>query len=286
MSPGRNSGRRPTRDHGGMHTTLASTDAVDLDELLLVAEEAARAAAVELSSRAGDLAALRIDTKSTATDPVSEADVAAEQAIRAVLARRAPADGIVGEEGDDVLGTSGRRWIVDPLDGTVNYLYGVPQWCVSVACEGLVGVVYDPNREELFAGAADGRALLNGVPLAPAEAPAGGLGHALVSTGFGYDRQVREEQARIVGRLLPEVRDLRRAGAAALDVCWLAAGRADAYFEYGVKAWDTAAGEVIARAVGLEVERLEPHGALPPGILVAPAALRDELRALVGPQAG
>lgn len=268
---------------GDMHTTLASTDAVDLDELLRVAEEAARAAAAELTSRAGDLAALRIETKSTATDPVSEADLAAERAIRAVLARRVPEDGIVGEEGDDVLGSSGRRWIVDPLDGTVNYLYGLPQWCVSVACEGLVGVVYDPSREELFAGAADGRATLNGVPLASATTPVEGLGHALVSTGFGYDREVREQQAGIVARLLPEIRDLRRAGAAALDICWLAAGRADAYFEYGVKPWDTAAGEVIARAVGLHVERLEPHGVLSPGVLIAPPALRDELFALVGP---
>ncbi|MGX6446798.1 inositol monophosphatase family protein [Patulibacter sp. S7RM1-6] len=256
----------------------------DLDALLAVAEEAARAAAAELTARAGDLEALRIATKTTATDPVSEADVAAEEAIRAVLARRVPDDGIVGEEGDDVAGTTGRRWIVDPLDGTVNYLYGIPQWCVSVACEGLVGVVYDPNREELFAGAADGRATLNGRDLPPRTAPEGGLGHALVATGFGYDAEVRRVQARIVDRVLPRVRDLRRAGAAALDVCWLAAGRSDAYFEYGVKAWDTAAGEVIAAAVGLETVRLEPFDGLPPGTMVVPPALRDELLALVGPQ--
>lgn len=259
-------------------------DTAELDLLLEVAEEAARAAAHELTTRAGNLAALRIDTKSTLTDPVSEADVAAERAIRAVLARRVPDDAIVGEEGDDTPGTTGRRWIVDPLDGTVNYLYGIPQWCVSVACEGLVGVVLDPSRDEIWAGAADGRASLDGVALPRRTAPGGGLGHALVATGFGYDREVRRLQGEIVARLLPQVRDLRRAGAAALDVCWLAAGRADAYFEFGVQAWDTAAGEVIAGAGGLQVVTLDGHGGLPDGKLVAPPGLVDELLALIGPQ--
>lgn len=267
-----------------MGAMTAVPDAAALDELLSVAEEAARAGAVELVSRAGDLSALRIDTKSTVTDPVSEADLAAEDAVRAVLGRRAPDDGIMGEEGDDVPGTSGRRWIVDPLDGTVNYLYGIPQWCVSVACEGLAGVVYDPSREELWTGTADGRAALNGTPLRPVATPDGGLGHALVATGFGYDPEVRRAQAAILSRVLPRVRDIRRAGAAALDIAWLAAGRADAYFEFGVKAWDTAAGEVIVRAVGLEVVSLPGHGPMQDGKLVAPPQLVDELRGLVGPQ--
>lgn len=259
-------------------------DTAELDLLLDVAVEAARAAAEQLTSRAGDLQALRIDTKSTATDPVSEADLAAEDAIRAVLARRVPDDGIMGEEGDDVLGTSGRRWIVDPLDGTVNYLYGNPQWCVSVACEGLVGVVYDPGREELWAGAADGRATLNGTPLPRAAAPDGGLGHALVATGFGYDPEVRRIQAGIVSRVLPRVRDVRRAGAAALDVVWVAGGRTDAFYEFGVKAWDTAAGEVVVRALGYDVVTIEGHGPMGDGKLVAPPALVEELLALVAPQ--
>jgi myo-inositol-1(or 4)-monophosphatase len=264
-----------------MNATPPAAEPADLDALLVVAEEAARAAAAELTARLGDLAALRVDTKSTATDPVSEADVAAERAIRAVLAARVPDDGIVGEEGDDVPSGTGRRWIVDPLDGTVNYLYGNPQWCVSVACEGLVGVVYDPTREELWAGAADGRATLNGVPLTRPVTPTGGIGHALVATGFGYDPVVREAQAVVVSRVLPKVRDVRRAGAAALDVAWLAGGRTDAFFEYGVQAWDTAAGEVIATALGFVVVTIEARGALPAGKLVAPPELVDELLALV-----
>jgi myo-inositol-1(or 4)-monophosphatase len=262
----------------GMSTPAAADH--DLDELLDVALDAARAGAAELLARAGDIGALRIATKTTATDPVSEADLASERAIRAVLAEQVPDDGIVGEEGDDVLGTTGRRWIVDPLDGTVNFLYGVPQWCVSVACEGLVGVVLDPLRGETFAATADGRATLDGVPLVPRD-PSVELGHALVLTGFGYDAEVRRAQATIAARVLPRVRDLRRAGAAALDLAWVAAGRGDAFFEYGVKAWDTAAGEVLAKAVGLEVVRLEPFGPLQPGILVGPSGLVAELRELV-----
>ncbi|MGE4425945.1 MAG: inositol monophosphatase [Solirubrobacteraceae bacterium] len=261
----------------------AAASETDLTRLLAVAEEAARAAATELTARAGDIAALRIDTKSSATDPVSEADVAAEQAIRRVLAERVPDDAIMGEEGEDTAGTSGRRWIVDPLDGTVNYLYGTPQWCVSVACEGLVGVVYDPSREELFAATLGGPATLNGVALADRSGADGDLGRALVLTGFGYDPEVRRAQGRIAGALVPQVRDLRRAGSCALDLAWVAAGRGDAFFEYGVQAWDTAAGEVIATAAGLRVSRLAGMAPLAEGIVVAPPALHDTLAAAVRP---
>ncbi|MBF6619286.1 MAG: hypothetical protein ITG02_03540 [Patulibacter sp.] len=149
--------------------------------------------------------------------------------------------------------------------------------------KGLVGVIFDPSRDELFAGAADGRATLNGAPLVPAAPPIGGLGHALIATGFGYDTDVRRAQAAIVAELLPQVRDIRRAGSAALDIAWLAAGRSDAYFEYGVRAWDTAAGEVIAAAVGLEVHRLDAYDPVDPGILIAPAELIDPLKAIVVP---
>src|SRR5262249_52457821 len=158
-----------------------------------------------------------------------------------------PDDAIVGEEGEAKPGTSGRRWIIDPLDGTVNFLFGYPQWCVSVACEGLVGVVYDPCRGELFA-ASGGTPTLNGRPLGGSRGD--GLTHALLATGFGYDAEVRARQAAIVADLLPRVRDIRRAGSAALDMCWNAAGRVDAYFEYGVKEWDVAAGRLICADAG------------------------------------
>ncbi len=246
---------------------------------LAIAEEAARAAGTLLLERfgAGRAAAGAIASKSTPTDLVSEADLAAEVAIREVLRARAPDDAIRGEEGDDEPGASGRAWIVDPLDGTVNYLYGLPQWCVSVACEGEAGVIFDPVRDELFAATHDGPATLNGRELHLDGVPP--LSQALVATGFGYDARVREAQAEVVARVLPVVRDVRRAGSAALDLAWLAAGRLDAYYERGVQAWDIAAGTLICERVGLSVRVLTGE---PAGICVAPPALIDELFGLVG----
>ena len=241
-----------------------------------IAEEAARAAGALLLERFGTERAL--DTKSSPTDLVSEADLLAERSIRDLLARRAPDDAIMGEEGADTPGTSGRRWIVDPLDGTINFLYGIPQWAVSVACEGVAGVVFDPNRDELFI-AADGRAELNGEALQASRCD--DLSRALVGTGFGYEAHVRRAQAEIVARVLPQVRDIRRAGSAALDLAWAAAGRLDAFYEFGVKPWDIAAGTLLCTAAGLEVRELQPRGALPAGVLAAPPALVEPLLALV-----
>ena len=242
-----------------------------------IAEEAARAAGVILLERFGSERALD-RTKSSPTDLVSEADLLAEKAIRDVLEARAPDDAIMGEEGTDTPGTSGRRWIVDPLDGTINFLFGIPQWAVSVACEGVAGVVLDPCREELFAFDGE-RAVVNGEPLRGSTRDE--LGEALVATGFGYEARVREGQAEVVARVLPRVRDIRRAGAAALDLAWAAAGRVDAFYERGVKPWDIAAGTLLCEAAGLVVRELEPTDALPRGVIAAPPGLIDELFALV-----
>jgi myo-inositol-1(or 4)-monophosphatase len=226
---------------------------------------------------------LAISAKSTPTDLVSEADVATERLIRARIEAARPDDAILGEEGDDRTGTSGRRWVVDPLDGTVNFLFGIPQWCVSIACEDnegtLAGVVYDPMRDETWAATRDGAALLDGVAFTHPER--GGLATALVATGFGYDAGVREAQARIVARLLPQVRDVRRLGAAALDLAWAAAGRYDAYFERGVKHWDVAAGALICARAGLAVHTLPPAPPSDSGLLVAPPGIAAELLAIV-----
>jgi len=250
---------------------------VTTDELLDIAVEAARAAAAILLPRFGSEVASA--TKSTVTDVVSEADLAAERAIRAVLAARAPDDAVLGEEGDDTAGSSGRRWIVDPLDGTVNYLYGLPMWCVSVACEGVVGVVLDPVRDEQFTAVAGGGAWLNGTELRPPDVDA--LGLALVATGFGYDAERRALQAEVAARVLPRVRDLRRGGAAALDLAWCAAGRVDAYWERGVNPWDVAAGELLCAEAGRTVTRLDPVDALPWGVLAAPPGVAAELCSIV-----
>ena len=247
-------------------------------ELLDVAEEAARAAAsvlLDFRGRIGDA----VQTKSTPTDPVTEADVAGEEAIREVIGRRRPDDTVIGEEGDELSGSSGLRWIVDPLDGTVNYIYGNPLWCVSVACEGHAGVVYDPDRDECFSAIAQGPPMLNGGEVAPTMVDE--LDRCLLATGFGYDAEVRREQAVTVARLLPLVRDIRRGGSAALDLAWLAAGRCDAYFERGVKEWDVAAGRVICEAAGLEFRELEPSGGQPWGVMACAPGLADELQALL-----
>jgi myo-inositol-1(or 4)-monophosphatase len=226
---------------------------------------------------------VEISAKSTPTDLVSEADVATERLIRARLEAARPDDAILGEEGDDRSGTTGLRWVVDPLDGTVNFLFGIPQWCVSIACEddygALVGVVYDPMRDETWAATRDGEATLNGARVRASAR--GELATALVGTGFGYAADVRESQARVVARLLPRVRDVRRFGAAALDLAWAAAGRFDAYYERGVKHWDVAAGALICARAGLTVHELPPAPPADSGLLVAPPALAGELLALV-----
>jgi len=253
-------------------------------DLLAVAEEAARAAGSLLVPRFGSEPVLA--SKSTPTDVVSEADFAAERAIRAVLDARRPDDGVLGEEGTgDVPGTTGLCWVVDPLDGTVNYLYGVAQWCVSVAVrdatQTLAGVVLDPLRDECFAATHDGPPFLNGATLEPAGAET--LESALLATGFGYDSEVRRAQAAVIAELLPRVRDIRRAGSAALDLCGLAAGRHDLYFERGVKPWDIAAGALICERAGLVVADLPAVGPLPYGVAAGRAELLEQLLGFIRP---
>jgi|SRR5579875_2150288 len=249
-------------------------------ELLDVAVEAARAAGAELLSRWRR--PLEVGTKSTPTDPVTEADTSAERAIRDVLGRRRPEDSILGEEGG-ATGNGALRWVVDPLDGTVNYLYGLPTFAVSVAVEdprgGLAAVVLDPVSDEIFTATRSGAPLCNGAPMAPTGC--GSLDRALVGTGFGYEPEVRALQAQVVSSILPRARDIRRAGAAALDMCSCAAGRLDAYYERGVKAWDIAAGTLICERAGLAVRTIAADGMLPAGVAVAAPGLIEELMALV-----
>ncbi len=267
-----------------------SDDAREADALLEVAVEAATTAGALLLERVRHGAERQVTSKSTPTDLVSEADLASERAIRELLARRRPDDGFVGEEGDHAEGTSGLSWVVDPLDGTVNFLFGIPQWCVSVAVRDrdgtIAGAVYDPNSDELFSATRGGPATLVGpegeVELSGSTREDVELATAMLATGFAYDAAVRAAQARVLARVLPRVRDVRRFGSAALDLAWTAAGRYDAYFERTVKQWDIAAGALICERAGLRVLELPVHDQLPWGILVAPPDLAESLLELVG----
>ena len=256
----------------------------DTGPLLALAERAARAAGAELLARRGRIEGL--DTKTSATDPVSDADRASETLlVRTILGER-PGDGLLGEEGASRDGTTGLRWVLDPLDGTVNWLYGFPAWCVSVACEdaerepgrALAGVVYDPLRDELYAAARGKGAVLRS---AAGEQPLRvndpvPLERALIGTGFAYDPADRRRQAQTVARVLPEARDVRRGGSAALDLCWLAAGRLDGYYEDTTSRWDWAAAALIAREAGTMVT---PFGGS--GVIAAGPALYADLHGLV-----
>jgi len=256
----------------------------DTDErgLLAVAREAARAAAAELLPRFGSRAH-GVRSKSTPTDLVSDADVAAEGAVRDLLAARRPADAIVGEEGG-ATGDGALRWIVDPLDGTINYLFGIPAFAVSVACEDasgtIAGVVLDPIRDECFEATRSGSPTMNGAPIHASGRE--DMSTAMIATGFAYDSAVRARQGAVVARVLPRVRDIRRFGAAALDLAWCACGRFDGYYERGLHDWDLAAGALIARRAGLQVQVLAASGEDPDGVVVAPAAFMSELCALLG----
>lgn len=258
-------------------------------ELLELAGEAARLAGTLLAERFSLGEQREVASKSTPTDLVSEADLSSERAIRELLFQRRPQDGLIGEEGDERPGESGLRWIVDPLDGTVNFIFGIPQWSVSIAVsdeEGaLAGVVFDPCRDELFAARRGGPSTLS-VERAAAQTLTGSsrsdLATAMVATGFAYDAAVRRAQAELVARMLPCVRDIRRFGSAALDLAWTAAGRYDAYFEHGVKLWDVAAGALICERAGLEVRQLPAGERLPWGLYAGAPALSDPLLAILG----
>jgi myo-inositol-1(or 4)-monophosphatase len=173
-----------------------------------------------------------------------------------VLRERRPDDGLLAEEGTARAGSTGVRWVVDPLDGTTNFLFGVPQWCVSIAAEidghPVVGIVVDPSRDETWSAVRGRAARRNGIESVVAERRST-LETALVSTGFGYAADRRRWQAAVLATVAPAVRDLRRFGSAALDLCWVGGGRVDAYYEWGLNPWDLSAGRLVAEQAGARV---------------------------------
>jgi myo-inositol-1(or 4)-monophosphatase len=227
-------------------------------ELLALAEEAAaRAGRLLREGRPADLGVAA--TKSSPIDVVTEMDLAAEKLITGFLAEHRPGDAFLGEEGGASPGggAGGVRWVVDPLDGTVNYLYGLPHWAVSVAAElhgeVVAAVVAAPMRGETYRAVLGGGAerLAEGREPEPMRTrPEPPLEHALIGTGFNYVTAVKTAQAAVAHRLIPRVRDIRRSGSAAIDLCDVAQGRLDGYYERGLAPWDLAAGDLIAREAG------------------------------------
>ena len=258
-----------------------------MPEVMSVAVEAARAAGKRLLE-GFEGAPSGVDAKSSHTDLVSDADRDSETAIVSAIRWAFPEDAIVAEEGSLEPGGSGRTWYVDPLDGTINYLYGVPHWavviCLADQAGALAGVVYDPVRDDLFSAERGGGATVSragGTPRILRTTALTDLGTALVATGFAYVADDREEQARILTRVLGKVRDLRRYGSAALDLSWVGAARFDAYFESVDKPWDWMAGALIVREAGGRVTELTQARSGHPHIVASAPGIHDSLVALL-----
>jgi len=258
-------------------------------ELLEVAVSAARSAAALVRDGRPPGRVEVSATKSSPTDPVTELDAAAESLLRSDIGAARSDDGFLGEEGGADSGRSGVRWVLDPIDGTVNFVYGIPAYAVSVAAEvdgvAVAGVVLDVVSGEEYTAVLGGGAFLRRGPHAVrrplAVPPAPPLSRALVATGFGYDADRRAHQAAAVARLLPQVRDIRRIGAASLDLCAVAAGRVDAYVEQGLQPWDLAAGTLIAREAGAVVAGLDEDEPSERLVVASAPALLDSFHALV-----
>ncbi|MDF8265835.1 inositol monophosphatase family protein [Luteipulveratus flavus] len=270
-----------------------SLSAADLGTLETMAADLAREAGrLIVDERPSGLGVAA--TKSSRTDVVTVMDTRSEDLLRERIAARRPDDGILGEEGDSIEGSSGITWVLDPIDGTVNYLYDIPQYAVSVAaCVGdtstpgawrpIAGAVYHPVLGEMFHARAGSGAFLrapSGVH-ALAVSNVTDLDDALLGTGFGYDADKRGRQGELVARVLPRVRDIRRAGSAALDLCAVAAGRLDVYYESGLNPWDLAAGRLVVEEAGGVV--VGPGGAAPTDVLVVagPTALVTRVQQLI-----
>jgi myo-inositol-1(or 4)-monophosphatase len=245
----------------GAATTPNQLTTPSAGELLALASRLAHAAGDVLRSRPVDLG---VTTKSSPTDVVTVMDRAAERVILEGLAEVRPGDAVVSEESAARDGTTGVRWLIDPLDGTVNYLYGIPHYAVSIAAEVdgelAIGVVLDVERGVEYTATRDGGATRDGDPISCSTQTE--VAQSLVATGFGYETERRMIQARSMATILPAVRDIRRFGSAAMDLCAVACGQVDAFFEAGMFSWDWAAGALIAREAGARVDGLSGR---PPG---------------------
>ncbi|HQJ98096.1 MAG TPA: inositol monophosphatase family protein [Thermoleophilia bacterium] len=252
-----------------------------LEELRALARDLALRAGEE--HRAGSSETLETESKSSPTDLVSQVDRRTEEVLVAALTRARPHDAIVAEEGTLVSGSTGVRWLIDPLDGTTNYLYGYPVFCVSIAVEVdgrlQVGVVHETPTGHTYEAVAGEGAVCDGRPIAVRRSAA--LDTALVATGFSYDPELRGRQGAALAHILPRIGDVRRGGSAALDLCQVAAGHLDGYFELDLGLWDYAAGSVIAAAAGADVRHIAAASGRGPAVVAAAPALMPPLLALL-----
>jgi myo-inositol-1(or 4)-monophosphatase len=281
---------RPTAPTTPAHpATLAGDEPADLRR---IAEDIATEAAEHLATLPrpwDDRGGTGVATKSTPTDVVTASDHAVETLIRERLAALRPGDVVVGEEHGSTAGESRTVWLVDPIDGTVNFLYGMPWYAISVAAvrDGIsvAGAVMEPASGRLWSAAAGAGATCDGQPLRVSGATDVSL--SLLGTGFSYRAERRERQVRMIGGMLPHVRDVRRAGVASLDLCAVAAGWVDAYLEHGLNWWDWAAAALIAQEAGAVVRTPGPTGSVPPddglgadALFAATPGIADDLAAL------
>jgi myo-inositol-1(or 4)-monophosphatase len=248
-------------------------------ELEQIAIDAATAAAAVIRASYGNATALR--SKSSPTDIVTQTDLDSETLVRALLSRATPEAGLLGEEGGGTNPGQPLQWIIDPLDGTINFLFGVPIFSVSIAAaihgDVVAGAVIDVLQNEIFSAHLGGGARLNGQPITAATSE--GLAKALIATGFSYRTALREQQGAIVHHLLPRVRDVRCFGSAALELCWVACGRLNGYFERDIKLWDYAAGALIATEAGSTIELPCPENA--DLVVAAEPGIFGQLRTLI-----
>ncbi len=254
----------------------------ELTELSELARSIAGEAA-DLVRAAVDMPREDVSTKSSATDFVTEVDRACEELIVKLIRAARPDDGLLGEEGASSEGTSGLRWVIDPIDGTTNFVHRHPGFAVSIAVEregaSIAGVVCDVMRDETFSATLGGGATLNGNPIQVASANE--LATSLIATGFAFDPDRRREQAELLTRVLPRVGDIRRMGAASVDLCSVACGRIDGYYERGLNRWDYAAGELIATEAGAITGAIEGGVSVPGSMIATAPAIFEELRSLV-----
>lgn len=268
-----------TTNHGFGERSSLPADPARLASLAL--EVAVAAAELVRDRRGRDFS---IDTKSTSTDMVTEVDRASDALIRELLATARPDDGIVTEEDSETTGTSGVVWIADPIDGTTNFVYDHRPYLISIAAtvggDPVAGAVVEVCADDRYHASLGGGSFMNGTRLHLPDPPP--LAHALVATGFGYSPERRTRQAAVVARMIGAIRDIRRVGAASHDLCSVAAGRVDAYYEHGLGPWDLAAGQLIVTEAGGVVEAVaggRPDPAL--GIIAGHRDLVPALRELL-----